>query len=340
MTDLANPIAAAVEPREILLSASGAGLDPSSVEVRVRGVRTAPSPGADALLPARFRLETGRQLGSVPLSEMWEPDRLAFWLSREAEALGRTQHKVIASMLVQQVATYLGGASLSALVVEGRLLTPTPDQIFVSWTPRDRWTYSVGVAAEGEASEAGLVGFHGGDAPNGGGAVSAVAPSAGRVIPAGGNAHGWSDRVRDLDEAQLEAWVDHWVDGIFPDLIERLHEVGPVSRGTLRDNVAAAVVETLVLLDWWSPGCLKGSLIRSVLRMGRQPIGSSVEIRAMEFGGRVGLAVTRKSCCLMLKSRSRRWCSTCPKLPEHLRDEEMRAILSVLCPDPSAWSAA
>ena len=132
------------------------------------------------------------------------------------------------------------------------------------------------------------------------------------------------------EEELLLAWADHWIDGLFMELVEAIRGSIRVGRRMLRDNVVTAAGSSLVFLDWWAPERRFGRLAHLLESAGEPPFGDSITFSTLNHGGYDGLRSLRRSCCLHSQTDPPHFCPTCPKIDEEERDQSMRTHLGHL----------
>lgn len=115
-------------------------------------------------------------------------------------------------------------------------------------------------------------------------------------------------------EQRVQAWIDHWPAGHFAHLIEAVKSVVRVGRRMLEGNVASAVGNTLVFLDWWE----RTEHLRRVADalVAHPLISSHASLTDVTVQGRTGLRSNRSSCCLLLRVDGARACPSCPMVDD------------------------
>ena len=115
-------------------------------------------------------------------------------------------------------------------------------------------------------------------------------------------------------DRRVSDWISFWPSGHFRDFIDSVKQAVRVGRRMLEGNVASAVGNALVFLDWWE----RTDQVRRVAEavIAHPTVAEHASLDVLTVQGRTGLRSNRSSCCLLLRVEGSHACPTCPMVDD------------------------
>lgn len=111
-------------------------------------------------------------------------------------------------------------------------------------------------------------------------------------------------------DRRVADWISYWPSGHFRDLIDSVKQTVRVGRRMLEGNVASAIGNALVFLDWWERTDHVVTVAEAVIA--HPSVAEHASLTDLTVKGRTGLRSNRSSCCLLLRVEGSHACPTCP----------------------------